>query len=120
MCERLNVVPLNIGLVFRNLSGGNQQKALLGKWLELGPRVMLLNEPTQGVDIGARADIMKLIRAAVADGMSVLCATSDHDQLVEMADRVIVLSNGRVTSEFPSAEINKDTLANAVYKGVSA
>ena len=120
VCERLNVVPLNIGLVFRNLSGGNQQKALLGKWLELGPRVMLLNEPTQGVDIGARADIMKLIRAAVADGMSVLCATSDHDQLVEMADRVIVLSNGRVTSEFPSAEINKDTLANAVYKGVSA
>jgi ribose transport system ATP-binding protein len=115
VCQRLSVVPLNVGLAFGNLSGGNQQKALLGKWLETGPVVMLLNEPTQGVDIGARREIFRLIRAAVADGMAVLCATSDYEQLVEMADRVIVLSNGRLHHELHGDEITKDSLAASVY-----
>ena len=60
---------------------------------------MLLNEPTQGVDIGARREIFKLVRATVSDGVAVLCATSDYEQLVEMADRVIILSNGRLNGE---------------------
>jgi ribose transport system ATP-binding protein len=115
ICERLAVVPLNPDLNFGNLSGGNQQKALLGKWLQTGPMVMLLNEPTQGVDIGARREIFRLIRAAVADGMAVLCATSDYEQLVEMADRVIVLNNGRLQDELHGDDITKDSLATAVY-----
>jgi ribose transport system ATP-binding protein len=115
ICERLSVVPLNTDLNFGNLSGGNQQKALMGKWLQTGPMVMLLNEPTQGVDIGARREIFRLIRAAVADGMAVLCATSDYEQLVEMADRVIVLNNGRVQDELRGDDITKDLLAEAVY-----
>jgi ribose transport system ATP-binding protein len=114
-CDRLNVLPANPAAQFGHLSGGNQQKALLGKWLDAGPKVMLLSEPTQGVDIGARREIFKLIRAAVADGMSVLCATSDYEQLVEMADRVIVLDQGRVRVELHGAEITKDALASAVY-----
>ena len=114
-CDRLNVVPPRPALQFGRLSGGNQQKALLGKWLETQPNVMLLSEPTQGVDIGARREIFKLIRAAVADGMSVLCATSDYEQLVEMADRVIVLDQGRVRSELHGDDITKDALASAVY-----
>jgi ribose transport system ATP-binding protein len=115
ICQRLNVVPLNVELNFGSLSGGNQQKALLGKWLQTGPTVMLLNEPTQGVDIGARREIFRLIRASVADGMSVLCATSDYEQLVEMADRVIVLHNGRYHQELFGDEITKDSLAASVY-----
>ncbi|CAN5434632.1 sugar ABC transporter ATP-binding protein [soil metagenome] len=114
-CDRLNVMPANPSAQFGHLSGGNQQKALLGKWLDASPKVMLLSEPTQGVDIGARREIFKLIRAAVADGMSVLCATSDYEQLVEMADRVIVLDQGRVRLELHGAEITKDALASAVY-----
>ena len=104
-----------MGLPFGSLSGGNQQKALLGKWLETRPSVMLLNEPTQGVDIGARREIFRLIRAAVANGMSVLCATSDYEQLVEMADRVIVLNNGRQQQELFGEEITKDSVAACVY-----
>lgn len=120
ICLRLNVVPPNVELPFGNLSGGNQQKALIGKWLETEPEVMLLNEPTQGVDIGARKEIFKLIRATVSDGMGVLCATSDYEQLVEMADRVIVLCNGRLSGELLGDEITKDSLAAAVYsKGAS-
>jgi ribose transport system ATP-binding protein len=114
-CDRLNVLPANPAAQFGHLSGGNQQKALLGKWLDADPKVMLLSEPTQGVDIGARREIFRLIRSAVADGMSVLCATSDYEQLVEMADRVIVLDQGRVQIELHGAEITKDALASAVY-----
>jgi ribose transport system ATP-binding protein len=76
---------------------------------------MLLSEPTQGVDIGARREIFKLIRSAVAEGMTVLCATSDYEQLVEMADRVVVINAGRVQSEIRGDDITKDALASAVY-----
>lgn len=114
-CDRLNVLPPRPEAQFGHLSGGNQQKALLGKWLDTAPRVMLLSEPTQGVDIGARREIFKLIRAAVAEGMSVLCATSDYEQLVEMADRVIVLDEGRIRTEIHGDDITKDALASAVY-----
>jgi ribose transport system ATP-binding protein len=114
-CERLNVLPPNPRAEFGHLSGGNQQKALLGKWLDTAPRVMLLSEPTQGVDIGARREIFKLIRSAVAEGMTVLCATSDYEQLVEMADRVVVINAGRIQSEIRGDDITKDALASAVY-----
>ncbi|QWC84487.1 sugar ABC transporter ATP-binding protein [Nocardioidaceae bacterium] len=114
-CERLNVQPPMPAAQLGHLSGGNQQKALLGKWLDTDPRVMLLSEPTQGVDIGARREIFRLIRAAIADGMSVLCATSDYEQLVEMADRVIVIDQGRARAEVHGEDITKDALASAVY-----
>jgi ribose transport system ATP-binding protein len=114
-CHRLNVVPPNPQALFGHLSGGNQQKALLGKWMDTHPKVMLLSEPTQGVDIGARREIFKLIRSAVAQGMTVLCATSDYEQLVEMADRVLVLDQGRVSAELVGDDITKDALASAVY-----
>ncbi|GAB6902224.1 sugar ABC transporter ATP-binding protein [Kineosporia succinea] len=114
-CDRLNVVPPNPQAMFGHLSGGNQQKALLGKWMDTSPTVMLLSEPTQGVDIGARREIFKLIRSAVAQGMAVLCATSDYEQLVEMADRVLVLDDGRVRAELLGDDITKDALASAVY-----
>lgn len=114
-CDRLNVLPPKPSAQFGHLSGGNQQKALLGKWLDTDPRVMLLSEPTQGVDIGARREIFRLIRASAAEGMAALCATSDYEQLVEMADRVIVLSEGRIHSVLHGDDITKDALASAVY-----
>ena len=114
-CDRLNVVPANPHALFGHLSGGNQQKALLGKWMDTNPQVMLLAEPTQGVDIGARREIFALIRSAVAQGMAVLCATSDYEQLVEMADRVVVLDGGRISAEVTGSDITKDVLASAVY-----
>jgi ribose transport system ATP-binding protein len=114
-CDRLGVVPANPQALFGHLSGGNQQKALLGKWMDTNPQVMLLAEPTQGVDIGARREIFTLIRSAVAQGMAVLCATSDYEQLVEMADRVLVLDGGRVSAEITGSDITKDVLASAVY-----
>ncbi len=120
ICRRFNVVPPSVELTFSNLSGGNQQKALLGKWFQTDPLVMLLNEPTQGVDVGARREIFKLIREAVTDGMSALCATSDYEQLVELADRVLILQDGQVRHELHGAEITKDSLAALIYSEAAA
>jgi ribose transport system ATP-binding protein len=113
--ERFNVKPKDVDLELGKLSGGNQQKALLGKWLETRPKVMLLNEPTQGVDIGARKEIFKLLREAVQDDMAVLCATSDYEQLVELADRVLIMADGQVREELRGSEITKESMAEAIY-----
>jgi ribose transport system ATP-binding protein len=113
--QTFNVTPKNVDLELGKLSGGNQQKALLGKWLQTKPAVMLLNEPTQGVDVGARREIFKLLREAVTDDMAILCATSDYEQLVELADRVLILADGEVREELRGSEITKESMAEAIY-----
>jgi ribose transport system ATP-binding protein len=119
-CVRLHVKPADPAALFSSLSGGNQQKALLGKWLDTKPAVMLLAEPTQGVDVGARQEIFRLVREAVAGGASVLCATSDYEQLVQLADRVLIFADGRVKDELTGDQITKDALTTAIYAGAAA
>lgn len=113
--QKFNVTPKNVDLELGKLSGGNQQKAMLGKWMQTKPAVMLLNEPTQGVDVGARREIFKLLREAVTDDMAILCATSDYEQLVELADRVLILADGEVREELHGSEITKESMAEAIY-----
>ena len=79
---------------FQALSGGNQQKVVLAKWLQAGPKILLVHEPTQGVDIGARLQVFQTITRAAADGMSVVCASSDYEQLATICDRVLVFHDG--------------------------
>ncbi len=91
-------------------SGGNQQKVVLAKWLRVRPRVLLLDEPTQGVDVGAKAAIYELIVAARSEGAAVLLCSSDTKELVTLCDRVLVLMEGRVVSEVPRAELTEARL----------
>ncbi len=91
-------------------SGGNQQKVVLAKWLRVRPRVLLLDEPTQGVDVGAKAAIYDLILAARRDGAAVLLCSSDTKELVSLCDRVLVLRDGRVASEIPRASLTEERL----------
>ena len=93
------VTPARGDAVFSSLSGGNQQKAVLARSVERATRVLLLDEPTQGVDVVARREIYQKIRAAAAAGIAVLVASSDVDELREITDRVIVLRRGRVAGE---------------------
>ena len=93
MVRRFDVRPADPTLPVRSLSGGNQQKVVLGKWLQTGPRIVLLDEPTQGVDVGARHQVFGLIREAAAGGAIVLCASSDHEQLAMICDRVLVFGS---------------------------
>ncbi len=99
LLHEFDVRPPEPDRTFATLSGGNQQKVLVAKWLEANPRVLLLHEPTQGVDVGARAQIFARIRDVAAKGTSVVIASSEYEDLVHLCDRVIVFRNGRAISE---------------------
>jgi ABC-type sugar transport system ATPase subunit len=92
----LNLQPPDPAKAVRQLSGGNQQKVLLGKWLELRPRVLILDEPTVGVDVGAKAEIYASLRAEREKGMAILVVSSDLEEVMAIADRIVVMAEGRI------------------------
>jgi simple sugar transport system ATP-binding protein len=96
------------------LSGGNQQKAILARCLAARPAVLLLDEPTRGVDIGARADIERTIAASCKEGLSVLIISSELDEIERLASRVLVLRDGRVVGEVSGAHISADLIMRAI------
>ena len=110
-----DVRPPQPGLAFEALSGGNQQKALLAKWLNTEPRLLLLDEPTRGVDVGARERITGAIRRLAEDGICVLCASDDHEQLVDLCDRVLIFSNGRAAADLAGAELTREGIAERCH-----
>lgn len=118
LIERYDVRPRDAAKVYGTLSGGNQQKALMAKWLQMDPRLLLLHEPTQGVDIGAREQIFDLVHAAAGDGMSVVCASSDYEQLELMCDRVLVFGRGRIVGELLGDDVRRERIAEHVYASV--
>ena len=80
-----------------NLSGGNQQKVVLGKWLMKNPQILFIDEPTKGIDVGAKAEFYKMMDELAAAGVSIVMVSSDMPELISMSDRIIVLSNGKIT-----------------------
>lgn len=97
------------------LSGGNQQKAVLARWLSRHPTILLLDEPTQGVDVNARTEIYQLIRQAVDEGCSVLLVTSDFEELAGLSDRVVVLVNGRISAELAAPDLDPAHLTELAF-----
>lgn len=98
-----------------SLSGGNQQKVIMARWLQRKPRILLLDEPSQGVDVGARAEIHALIRKATREGAAVLLVSSDFDELAAACDRVLVVSDGRIVAEVEEHPAQEATLNKLVY-----
>ncbi len=96
------------------LSGGNQQKIVIGKWLEIGPRVFLLDDPTRGVDVGAKREIYGLIRKMSADGGIVLFSSTELPELIGMCDRILVLYQGRLAGELSGTDIDNRTLLHLI------
>lgn len=111
------VIPPEPWRPIGTLSGGNQQKAVLGKWLQLRPRVVLLNEPTQGVDVGARQLIFRIIREAAGQGAVVLYASGDWEEVANLADQVVVIADGRVAETLTGDEVTVDRIASSAYRG---
>jgi ribose transport system ATP-binding protein len=114
------IKPADDGAIFSTLSGGNQQKVVIARWLRRDPAVLLLDEPTQGVDVGARADVYEAIRAATSEGLAVILVSSDFEELVHASDRVIVLGDGTVTAELSKDELDRETLTYLTYSGKEA
>jgi ribose transport system ATP-binding protein len=115
LIEAFAVKAAGPGIAFGTLSGGNQQKAILGRWLRRDPRVLLLDEPTHGVDVGARIEIYATIRRAVDAGAAVLVASSDFEELAGLCDRVAVISGGRIVAEAKGAELESERLQQLAY-----
>jgi len=109
--------PPNSEQPLKLFSGGNQQKVVLAKWLRVRPRVLLLDDPTQGVDVGAKAAIYELIMAARRNGAGVLLCSSDTKELVQLCDRVLVFNAGRVVSEVPRESLSEARLIRAEIDG---
>jgi len=117
--ERFEIRPPQTHAVTATFSGGNQQKALLAKWLIAGPRLLLLHEPTQGVDVGARRDIYRFVKsAATLNQTSVLWVTTDFGELAEVCDRVIVLSQGRAIDTLTGEELSDDAITAAALRQI--
>jgi ribose transport system ATP-binding protein len=112
---RFGIRTPSVGSPLSVLSGGNQQKVVVARWLQRSPRLLLLDEPTQGVDVGARADIYAHIRSAVLEGAAAIVVSSDFDELLILCDRILVLVDGRITAEAPAASIDRHWLAERVY-----
>jgi ribose transport system ATP-binding protein len=108
--ERVELRPPNPDAPLVALSGGNQQKAIIAKWLRTKPRVLLADEPTQGVDVGAKAAIYNLLAEAAAVGTGVLLCSSEEEDLAELCDRVLVLRNGHVVAELAGAALTHERI----------
>jgi ribose transport system ATP-binding protein len=100
-----------------NLSGGNQQKVLLAKWLQTKPRLILLHEPTQGVDVGARQQIYQILKEQAATGTMIICASSDYEELAALCSRVLIFSRGKIVAELVGTQLTKNVIAQRCQVG---
>ena len=117
LAERVRVTPLNVDMPARNLSGGNQQKVVIGKWLLGRASILILDEPTRGVDIGAKAEIYNLIKSLAAAGAGILVLSSEFEEICRLCDRILVLRKGAVVSELLAAEASADRLLSLALGG---
>lgn len=111
--DSLQVKATGLGAVVGKLSGGNQQKVVLGKALMTGPKVVMLDEPTRGIDVGAKEEIYKLINGLTAEGKAVILVSSELPELIGMSDRILMLHEGRIGGEFARAEATQEKLMEA-------
>lgn len=117
MGEQMQLQPMNVQMQAGNLSGGNQQKVVLGKWLTGNPSLILMDEPTRGIDIGAKADIYKHITKMANEGKSVLVFSSELEELLSICDRILVLCKGEIVGEKTAQEATTESLLTLALGG---
>lgn len=106
--DKLRISLRDLDQPVRELSGGNQQKVVLSKWLMTEPKILLLDEPTRGIDIGAKSEVHRLIGDLAAQGMAILLISSELPEILAMSDRVIVMHEGRIAGEFGKDEMTAE------------
>ncbi|WPU93599.1 sugar ABC transporter ATP-binding protein [Mucilaginibacter sabulilitoris] len=108
--ERLHITPRNINQKAVNLSGGNQQKVVLAKWLQTNPEVLIIDEPTHGIDVGAKLEIYELLTTIAAQGKGIIMISSDMPELLGLCDRILVLRRGGIAGQLNAAEASEDKI----------
>jgi rhamnose transport system ATP-binding protein len=114
MIQQLNIIATSGEQVVNKLSGGNQQKVVVGKWLASKPRLLIVDEPTRGVDVGAKAEIHRLMSELAQQGLGILMISSELPEVLGMSDRVLVMRQGRLVAEFSRAEANQHDVGAAM------
>ncbi len=112
--QRLEIKAPSWRSMVKNLSGGNQQKIVIGKWLAMNPKILIVDEPTRGIDVGSKAEIHNLIRELARQGYAVLVISSEMPEVLHVADRIVAMYSGRVTREFLSDDVTEDSLVQAI------
>ncbi|HEY60428.1 MAG TPA: sugar ABC transporter ATP-binding protein [Anaerolineae bacterium] len=115
--EELHVVPLNLQMKARNLSGGNQQKVVIGKWLLSDPDILIMDEPTHGVDVGVKVEVFRLIESLANEGKGIILISSEFDEIRRLCDRIIVLRDGFIASEMSASQATNDKLLSIAIGG---
>jgi ABC-type sugar transport system ATPase subunit len=118
--ERFGIRARGPQQIVRELSGGNQQKVVLGKWLSTDPRILIMDEPTRGIDVGAKAEIHQLMRRLAADGKAILMISSELPEVLGMSDRVLVMNGGRIVAAFGEGEATPEAVGAAMTHANSA
>ena len=110
ICGRINVKMSSIDVQVSTLSGGNQQKVVLSKWMLREPDILILDEPTRGIDVGAKFEIYKLMTNLVKEGKSIVMVSSELPELIGMCDRIYVMAGGQITGELKRAEFSQEKI----------
>jgi len=119
--DSLQIKAPTVETLVLNLSGGNQQKVILGKWLAMTPRVMIMDEPTRGIDVGAKAEIYRLMRALAAQGSVILMISSDMEEVLNVSDRIAVMHEGEISGVLDRADCNEENVMQlAIGKKIPA
>jgi ribose transport system ATP-binding protein len=116
LISRFNILPPDPERRLAELSGGNQQKVAVAKWLRTRPRVLVLDEPTQGVDVGGKAEILDLLQSAAREGLGVLICSSDLEDLELVCERVLIVREGRIAAELTGDEIKRERISEECYR----
>ncbi|MED4784890.1 sugar ABC transporter ATP-binding protein [Brevibacillus choshinensis] len=117
MVQKLAVKVPNVKHLVKNLSGGNQQKVVVGKWLLTDPKLLILDEPTRGIDVGAKAEIYKMIRELADEGIAIIMVSSELPEVLGVSDRIIVMKDGKIAAEIPQELANEEALVRYALGG---
>ena len=117
MIEAMRVKTPNENQIIRYLSGGNQQKVVLGKWLAMKPKILLLDEPTRGIDVGAKSEIYALMEELAESGVAILYVSSEMEEILGMADRALVMHEGRISGELTREELTEENIMHLATGG---
>ena len=114
--EAMRIKTPDDAMIVKNLSGGNQQKIVLGKWMSMAPKVIIFDEPTRGIDVGARSEIYKLMHDLAARGVAIIMISSDMEEVLGVSDRIAVMHEGHLTGFLDREEFSEEAVMHLAVK----